>query len=204
MSPGEASHASPRRAARSIAGGAVAPIQTSTGSAGLSATREESNEKMPDAVTVSPANRRRSADNDSSNAGTRLERGAHRAELRVVLAEPALEDEAPAHDRGQRADLLGDQHGIPERQQEEAPGRFVAPLREQTPEHRHVLVVLARRRVMVADEQRVEVGLPRGGRALDHDARALTRILDGVGAGERDADSQCRTSSSLPSASLKR
>jgi hypothetical protein len=72
VSPGEASHASPSRAARSIAGGAVAPIQTSTGSAGFSATRAESKEKIPDEVTVSPAHRRRSADSDSSNAATRL------------------------------------------------------------------------------------------------------------------------------------
>ena len=50
----------------------MAPIQTSTGSAGFSATRAESNEKRPDAVTVSPAKSRRSADNDSSNAATRL------------------------------------------------------------------------------------------------------------------------------------
>ena len=104
----------------------------------------------------------------------------------VIVAEPALEDEAPAHEGGQRADLLGDQHRIPERQQEEAARRLVAPLREQAAQHRHVLVVLARRGVVIADEERVEVGPAGRRRALDHEARARARVLHHVATRQRN------------------
>jgi hypothetical protein len=70
VSPGEASHASPSRAARSIAGSAVAPSQNSTGSAGRGDTRPSRNWKRPDDDTTSPRSSRRTTSSDSSNAGT--------------------------------------------------------------------------------------------------------------------------------------
>jgi hypothetical protein len=66
---------------------------------------------------------------------------AHRGELHLVVTEPALEDEAASRDRGERAHLLGDEHGIPQGQEEEAARRRVAPLGEEPPEDRDVLVV---------------------------------------------------------------
>src|SRR5207245_7500713 len=130
---------------------------------------------------------------------TLLDVGAHGEELRLAIAQTALEDEAAARDGGQGADLLGDEHGVPQGQEKEAARGLVVPLREQPAHHGHVLVVNARRRVVIAHEERVEAGALRGGRALDHPARALVRILDSVAARERDAESHrvsptaCRT-----------
>ena len=70
-----------------------------------------------------------------------LQVGAHRVELLRAVADTALQDEAALGDRRKRADLLGDEHGLPERQEEEASRGRVAPLGEQAAEHGHVLVV---------------------------------------------------------------
>ena len=53
-----------------------------------------------------------------------------------AAADRGLQDEAPAGDRRQRADLLGEQHRVPQRQQEERARGTVAPLREQAAEDR--------------------------------------------------------------------
>jgi len=117
-----------------------------------------------------------------------LDVGAHGQELRLVVAQAGLHDEAAARDGGERADLLGDQHRVPQRKQEQAPGGLVAPLRQQTAHDRDVLVVRPRCRVVIADEERIEPGTLRGGRALDQEARGLARVANLVGAGQRDAD----------------
>src|SRR5262249_32345672 len=85
--------------------------------------------------------------------GPLLDLGAHGGELRLPVAEPALNDEAALGDGRQGAHLLRHQYGVPERQQEEAAGRLIAPLREQTPGDWNVLVVGRRRRVVVAHEK---------------------------------------------------
>src|SRR5215470_8316731 len=83
-----------------------------------------------------------------------LEIGAHGEELRLAIAKAALEDEAAARDGGERADLLGDQDGIPEGEEEQATRGAVRPFREHAAEHRHVLVVRSGRGVMIAYEER--------------------------------------------------
>src|SRR5437867_9416420 len=115
---------------------------------------------------------------------------AHRGELALVVAEAALEDEASPRERRQRPHLLRHEDRIPERQ--EAAGGPVSPLGEQSPEHRDVLVVGHGGRVVVAEEERVEPRLPGRPRALDHPARALTRVLHRVTARERDPGSHGR------------
>jgi hypothetical protein len=117
-----------------------------------------------------------------------LQVGAHGVELLGAVTDAALEDEASLGDGRERADLLGDEHGLPERQEEQTPRGGVAPLGEQPAEHRHVLVVRGARRVMVAQEQRVEAGPPRRRGPLDHHARAPPRVRCRVGARQRDAD----------------
>ena len=83
----------------------------------------------------------------------------------------------PLGDRRQGADLLGEQHRVPERQQEERAGGLVTPLGEQAADDRDVLVVDARRGgVVVADEERVEPRAVRRSRPLDHPARAGPRL----------------------------
>ena len=117
-----------------------------------------------------------------------LDVGAHGEELRLAIAQTALEDEAAARDGGQGADLLGDEHGVPQGQEKEAARGLVVPLREQPAHHRHVLVVHARRGVMIAHEEGIEADALRGCRALDHPARAFARVRDVVAARERDAE----------------
>ena len=105
------------------------------------------------------------------------QRHAHGRELVGPAADRGLHDEAAAGDRRQGADLLGEQHRRPERQQEQRAGGPVTPLREQAADNRDVLVVDARRgRVVVADEQRGETGAVRRPRPLDHPARAGARL----------------------------
>src|SRR5438445_10265559 len=173
-----------------MAGRALAPIQYSTFSAGRSATLASRNEKRPDELTVSPRSRRWTIEKRFlEGRGPKFEARAHRRELRLVVAEAAREDEAAACDRREGPDLLGDEHGIPEGQQEQAAGRCLTPLGEEPPEDRDVLVVRARRRVVITDEQGVETGLARGSGPLDHPARALSRILHRMTARQRDSDS---------------
>src|SRR2546427_7579536 len=98
--PGAASQPSPRRAVRSIAGRALAPIQYSTLSAGRGETRASRKTKRPEELTVSPRSRRCTIESDSSKADGRYFTGrAHRRELRLVVAEAALDDETAARDR---------------------------------------------------------------------------------------------------------
>jgi hypothetical protein len=118
-----------------------------------------------------------------------LQGRAHRGELRLVVAETALDDEPAPRDRRQCADLLGHEHRIPQRQEKQAPGRRVAPLGQEPAEDRHVLVVEPGCGVMVTDEERVEIGLSRRRGALDHPACSLARILHRVTARQRDPDS---------------
>src|SRR6516164_6417103 len=70
--PGLAIQPSASRAARSMAGGALAPIQTSTGSAGRSARLASATRNRREVLTVSPANSRRTMSTASSNAEGRV------------------------------------------------------------------------------------------------------------------------------------
>ncbi len=64
-----------------------------------------------------------------------LDRRAHRRKLLVAAAERALHDEAPSRDRRQRPDLLGDEHRVPERQEEQRAGGALVPLGQQPAQH---------------------------------------------------------------------
>ena len=102
-----------------MAGSAEAPIQYSTVSAGRSATTAFSKAKRRPPLTVSPRSRR--CDDPEGlleGRGPLLDLGPHGRELRLAVAQPALDDEAPAGDGGQGAHLLGEQDGIPHGQQE--------------------------------------------------------------------------------------
>ena len=89
-----------------------------------------------------------------------------------------------------RADLLGHQHRVPQGEQEQAPGRGLAPLREKPPEHRRVLIIGRGRHVLIADKQGIERRTACRRRSLDHPARSLARICRvRVIARQRDPDS---------------
>jgi hypothetical protein len=115
---------------------------------------------------------------------------AHRGEPGLAPAEPALHDEGTLSDGGQGPDLLGHQHRVPQREQEQAPGRGLAPLREQPPEHRRVLIIGRGRDVLIADKQGIERRTAGRRGSLDHPARSLARIFSvRVIARERDPKS---------------
>ena len=110
----------------------------------------------------------------------------------VTPAQPALHDEGTVRDGRQRPDLLGHQHRVPQRQQEQAPGRRLAPFREKPPEDRRVLIVGRGRHVLIADKQGIERGTAGRRGPLDHPARSLARIFHvRVIARERDPDLHC-------------
>ena len=133
---------------------------------------------------------------------TRPHVGAHRGEPVVTPAEPALHDEGALRDGRQRPDLLGHQHRVPQRQQEQAPGRRLAPFREKPPEDRRVLIIGRGRHVLIADKQGIERGTACRRGPLDHPARSLARIFHvRVIARQRDPDPHrvdpCRRSASI-------
>ena len=119
---------------------------------------------------------------------SRADRHAERVELLVAAADRALHDERSGRDRRERADLLGQQHRVPQRQQEQRARGPVVPLGEQAPHDRDVLVVGDGHVVVVADEQAVESGGARGPGPLDHPAGALANVHRWVRAAEGDAD----------------
>ena len=114
------------------------------------------------------------------------------AELLLAATDRALQDERAARDRRERADLFGDQHGMPQRQQEQRARGPLVPLREQPTEDRDVLVVGHRHVVVVADEQAVEPGVGRGPRPLDHPLRPDPRVHGRVPTPERRPDVHSR------------
>jgi hypothetical protein len=115
--------------------------------------------------------------------------GAHRGEPVLAPAEAALHDEGPLRDGGQGPDLLGDQHRVPQWEQEQAPCRGRAPFCEKAAKDRGVLVVRRGGHVLIADKQGIEPGVAGRCGPLDHPARALTRIFAiRVIARERDPD----------------
>ena len=119
----------------------------------------------------------------------RPEVGAHRGEPVLAPAESALHDERAPSDGGERTDLLGHQHRVPQRQQEQAPGRRLPPFGEKPPEDRRVLIIGRGRHVLIADKQGIERGTAGRRGPFDHPARSLTRVFDvRVIAGERDPD----------------
>jgi hypothetical protein len=87
---------------------------------------------------------------------TRPDVGAHRGEPGIAPAEPALHDEGSPSDGGECSDLLGHEYWVPQREQEQAPGRRLAPLGEKPTEHRRVLIIGRGRHVLITDKQGVE------------------------------------------------
>ena len=121
---------------------ATAPIQTSTPSGGSGAIPASWICQRPSELTVSPAQSRRMMSSDSSKRDGRwLHIHAECRELVVVRPDRTLHDERPLVQRRERADLLRQQHRMPERQQEERPRGTVAPLRQQASQYGNVLVV---------------------------------------------------------------
>ena len=120
----------------------------------------------------------------------------HGRELLGAAADGALHDEAPGRDGRQRADLLGDEHRVPQREQVERAGRPFVPLGQQPAEHRGVLVVGDGHAVVVADEERVEPCVACGPRPLDHPPRSGAPIVDHV-AGQRVDDARARAVAEL-------
>ena len=97
------------RAARSMVGGALARIPTSTG------RLDAAPGSLPLLGTVGrthrlPANRRRTMSNGASNAEGWVRMLAPIAAKRFAPTEPALHDEGAPSDGGQRTDLLRHQH----------------------------------------------------------------------------------------------
>ena len=80
------------------------------------------------------------------------------------------------------------QHRVPEGKQEQRTRRAIAPLGQQAAEHGRVLVVGHGHAVVVADEQAVEAGVPRGAGLLDHPPRPGTRVVHQVTAAQRDPE----------------
>src|SRR5437764_861321 len=72
------------------------------------------------------------------------------------------------------------------REQENTPGRTLAPFRKQPPEYRRVLIIERRRCMLIADEQRSEPGAVCRRRALDQPASAVARFHSGVVGRQRD------------------
>jgi len=100
-----------------------------------------------------------------------------------------LHDEGALSDGSQRPDLLGHQHRMPQREQEQAPGRCLAPLGEKSLEHRRVLVIGRGRHVLITDKQGIKRSAPGCRGSLDHPSRSLARIFDiRVIARQRDPD----------------
>ena len=97
---------------------------------------------------------------------------SHGPELARAAAEAGLDDEGPRRHGGQRPDLLGHQHRMPQRDEKQAAGRVVGPLRQDATEHRYVLHVPRRTGgVVITQGQGVEAS-PGGGLCLTEHRRA--------------------------------
>ena len=116
-------------------------------------------------LTVSPASRRRTMSSASSKAEGRVLMLAPIAANRSSpQPSPHCMTKGPSRDSGQCPDLLRHQHRVPQREQEQATGRSLAPLSEEPPEHRRVLIIWRGRHVLITDKQRVRAmhgGTPR-------------------------------------------
>jgi hypothetical protein len=78
---------------------------------------------------------------------------------------------------------------MPQREQEQAPGRRLTPLSEKSPEHRRVLVIGRGRHVLIADKQGIKRSAAGCRGSLDHPSRSSARIFDfRVIARQRDPD----------------
>src|SRR6516162_6000567 len=174
-----------------MAGAALAPIQTSPGSAGRSARLASAILNRRKEFTVSPANRRRTMSRASSNADGRVLGLAPIAANRASpQPSPHCMMNGPCCDGGQCPDLLSHQHRVPQWEQEETAGRGLTPLCKKPPEHRRVLIIGRGGHVLIANEQGIEPGAVRRRGSLDHPARSLARIFHvGVIARERDPNS---------------
>ena len=93
----------------------------------------------------------------------------------------------PGRHGGQGPDLLGHQHRVPQRDEEQAANRAVGPFRQHATEHGHVLHVPSRTGgVVVAKGQGVEAGPVGGLRLAEH--RAAPPGGPGTVGGEGGAD----------------
>jgi hypothetical protein len=74
--------------------------------------------------------------------------------------------------------MLGDEHRVPQGEQEQGPERRVTPLGEEPAQQRGVLVVGDGRGVVIPDEQAVKTRVAGGDSALDDPAGADAHVVD--------------------------
>ena len=78
---------------------------------------------------------------------------------------------------------------MPQREQEQASSRRLAPFPQQPPEYRRVLIIGRRRHVLITDKERIERRMACRSRTFDHPARSLARVCRvRMIARERDPD----------------
>ena len=121
-------------------------------------------------------------------------RHAERVELLGAAAERALHDERPGRDRRERADLLGDEHRMPQRQQEQRAGRAGRPTRRAG--GRASGRSGSRAPARCGGRRRTGCRAPRPPRPrgpLDHPPRAVAHVRRRVAAAERGADLHARS-----------
>ena len=113
---------------------------------------------------------------------------SHGPELARAATEAGLDDERPRRHGGQGPDLLGHQHRMPQRDEKQAAGRAVGPLRQKATEHRDVLHVPGGTGgVVITQGQGIEAGAGGGLRLAEHRKRAPPLAARPVG-GERGAN----------------
>ena len=164
---------------RSMAAGAEpAPTHHSTGSGGRG--RIDAPEiPRSGASTVSPANNRLSMSIARSVTRPLVERLDPLQKLLGTSADSGLNDERHIGHGCERADLLGREYRVPERQQQEQPDLPVGrPVGHDPPEGRNVLDIrrVPAGRVVVAEAEMIEPGT-RGRRARSSTARTTSRSL---------------------------
>ena len=86
--------------------------------------------------------------------------GSHGPELAAAAAEAGLDDERAGRHGGQRPDLLGHQHRMPQGDEKQAADRAVRPFGQEATEHRHVLHIPGRTGGVVVAEGQACRGRP--------------------------------------------
>ena len=141
------------------------------------------------AVTVSPASRRRTTSRPSSRARTLPGSEAPiPANWPSPSPRPTWSTNGPSAMAARVATCSAASTGCHRGRRYSAPARPVAPLGQQPAEDRGVLQVGRAGDVVVAHEQRVEAGLPGGGRPLDRLADGRPGLDRPVPAAQRHAD----------------
>jgi hypothetical protein len=106
--------------------------------------------------------------------------GSHGPKLAHAAAEAGLDDERSRRHGGESPDLLGQQHRMPQGDEEQTADRAVRPIREKATEHRHVLHVRGRTGgVVVTERQRIEAGPIGSPRLAEHGLCGPARLPPG-------------------------